>query len=105
MATLPMSSLSGDVMEESHKIGVNAGNRGMGRPKGAMNKVTKAAKEAIAEAAELLGGVERIVEWAKEDPLNERAFWSSVYPKLLPLQVSGDPANPLRIHATIGGDA
>lgn len=60
-----------------------------GKPKGAVNKVTKAAKEAIAEAAERLGGVDRLVEWVKEDPGNERVFWGTVYPKLLPLQVNG----------------
>jgi hypothetical protein len=27
--------------------------------------------------------------WAKEDPVNERAFWASIYPRLLPLQVTG----------------
>jgi hypothetical protein len=68
---------------------------GPGRPKGSQNKTTKAAKEAIAEAAEMLGGTNRLVSWAKEDPLNERAFWSTIYPKLLPLQVSGDPDNPI----------
>lgn len=67
------------------------GPGGRGRPKGSQNKVAKAAKEAIEEAAHKLGGVDRLVAWAKEDPLNERAFWSTVYPKLLPLttQVSG----------------
>lgn len=60
-----------------------------GKPKGAQNKVTKAAKEAIAEAAERLGGVDRLVDWVKEDPSNERVFWGTVYPKLLPLQVNG----------------
>ena len=78
---------------------IEAGNltrKGAGRPKGSQNKVTKAAKEAIAEAAEKLGGVDRLVNWAKEDPLNERAFWSTIYPKLLPLQVAGDAENPIR---------
>lgn len=55
----------------------------------------KAAKDAIAEAAEKLGGVNRLVAWANEDPLNERAFWSSVYPKLLPLQVTGSDGRTL----------
>ena len=63
--------------------------RGPGRPKGSPNKLQKAAKDAIAEAAEQLGGVNRLVKWAKEDPLNERAFWTQVYPKLLPLQLDG----------------
>lgn len=73
------------------------GKPGPGRPKGSQNKTTKAAKEAIADAAEQLGGTNRIVAWAREDPLNERAFWSTIYPKLLPLQVAGDKENPLHV--------
>lgn len=69
---------------------ITGGKPGPGRPKGSQNKITKAAKDAIAEAAEKLGGTNRLVDWAKEDPLNERAFWSSIYPKLLPLQVHGN---------------
>jgi hypothetical protein len=67
-----------------------------GKPKGALSKTTKTAKEAIALAADGLGGVDRLVAWAKEDPLNERSFWSSIYPRLLPVQVSGDADNPLQ---------
>jgi hypothetical protein len=73
----------------------NIPNGGKGRPKGTPNKTTRTAKEAIALAAEGLGGTDRLIAWAQEDPLNERAFWSSIYPKLLPVQVSGDPENPL----------
>lgn len=68
---------------------------GMGRPKGALNKTTTIAKDAIATAAEKLGGVERLVEWAKQDDKNESAFWTTIFPKLLPLQVSGDPDQPI----------
>jgi hypothetical protein len=68
-----------------------------GKPKGALSKTTKTAKEAIAIAAENLGGADRLVEWAKSDPANERVFWGSIYPKLLPLQVSGDQDNPLQV--------
>lgn len=76
--------------------------RGPGRPKGSENKITKAAKDAIAEAAEGLGGTQRLIDWAKEDPLNERAFWSSIYPKLLPLQVNADiTAKITKIERTI----
>lgn len=74
----------------------NLTRKGAGRPKGSPNKSTKAAKDAIADAAESLGGSARLVAWAKEDPLNERAFWSSIYPKLLPLQVSGEGGGPVR---------
>ena len=60
-----------------------------GSRKGIPNKLPGAAKESIALAAEGLGGTARLIEWAKSDPRNEHAFWVSVYPKLLPLQVGG----------------
>ena len=60
-----------------------------GRTKGTPNKIGASAKAVIAEAAERLGGVNRLVEWAKEAPENERAFWATIYPKLLPLDVTG----------------
>ena len=60
-----------------------------GRPKGSLNKTGVAAKEAIELAAKGLGGAPRLIEWAKEDKINERVFWSNIYTKLLPLQVSG----------------
>jgi hypothetical protein len=72
-----------------------AGNPG--KPKGAVNKTTKTAKEAIALAAEGLGGVDRLIAWAQEDPQNERTFWGTIYPKLIPVQVAGDPDNPLEV--------
>lgn len=75
----------------------NLTRKGRGRPKGSPNKVGKEAKEVIAAAAEGLGGLTRLVEWAKSDPLNERAFWASIYPKLLPLTVAGDKDNPLHV--------
>ena len=82
---------------EAHKVGKPAGNRGMGRKKGQLNKTTKSVKEAIAYAADKLGGGDRLVAWAKEDEANERAFWTTIYPKLLPLEVRGDPTSPLSI--------
>lgn len=78
----------------------NTGRFGIGnpgKPKGALSHTTKTAKEAIALAAEGLGGTDRLIEWAKEDPKNESAFWTSVYPKLLPLQVSGEGGGPLLV--------
>lgn len=74
----------------------NLSNRGRGRPKGSPNRTTASAKEAIAQAAEGLGGAERLIEWAKLDPVNERAFWATIYPKLLPLQVSGEDGGPIQ---------
>jgi hypothetical protein len=69
------------------KIGKDTGH--IGRPKGALNKTTATAKEAIAMAAQGLGGAKRMIAWAKEDAQNERIFWGTIYPKLLPLQVAG----------------
>jgi hypothetical protein len=84
------------------KIGVNRGNAGKGRPPGAQNKLTAVAKDAIATAATELGGSDRLVAWAKEDPLNERAFWTTIYPKLIPVQVGGDPDGSPLLHKQIG---
>lgn len=71
--------------------------RGPGRPKGSPNKVNKAAKDAIADAAEALGGSSRLVDWVKEDPANERAFWTQIYPKLVPVTLGGDSDNPIAV--------
>ncbi len=83
------------------KIGPSRGNAGKGRRKGSQNKTTAIAKDAIAQAAEMLGGTERLAAWAKEDVLNERAFWSTIYPKLLPLQIGGTK-DPIKILAVTG---
>lgn len=74
----------------------NLSNKGRGRPKGSPNRITASAKEAIAQAAEGLGGTNRLISWAQEDPANERAFWATIYPKLLPLQVSGEDGGPIQ---------
>lgn len=75
----------------------NLTNKGRGRPKGSPNATTRAAKEAIEYAAAGLGGADRLVSWAQEDPANERVFWGTIYPKLLPLTVAGDKDSPLTV--------
>lgn len=79
-------------MEEPKNTG-QFGPGNPGKPKGAVNKTTLAAKEMIAQAAERLGGLERLVSWVQEDPKNEATFWGNMYPKLLPLQVNGAGPN------------
>ena len=79
----------------------NLTNMGRGRPKGTPNKMTMQAKEAISYAAEGLGGAERLVEWAKEDPQNEKVFWAQIYPKLLPLQVTGNNGGPIQTETVL----
>ncbi len=80
-----------DVKQTEYNGKFAVGNPGgHGRPKGVPNKTTKLAKAVIAEAADRLGGPDRLVEWAKENAGNERVFWGTIYPKLLPLQVNAE---------------
>lgn len=69
--------------------------RAGGRQKGTPNKLTTLAKDAIAHAAEGLGGTQRLIAWAKSDEQNERVFWGQIYTKLLPLQVTGADGGPI----------
>lgn len=77
------------------------GKKTGGRVKGTPNKTTQIAKDAIALAADRLGGTERLVAWAQEDPKNEHAFWATIYPKLLPLQVNGAGDNGEHLHKIV----
>lgn len=74
---------------------------GAGRPPLAKNKIPMAAKAMIEQVAMGLGGAERMLTWVQEDPANEKAFWTAIYPKLLPLQVQGDKESPLRVVTSI----
>lgn len=73
----------------------NLSAKGRGRPKGSPNKVSKAVKDVIQEAAAGLGGADRLLTWAQEAPENERAFWTTIYPKLLPKEHSGPDGKDL----------
>src|SRR6516162_4192364 len=63
-----------------------------GRKKGSQNLHTRAIREMIEAAAEGLGGTARLISWAMEDEINERLFWSSIWPRILPLQIQGTGA-------------
>ena len=80
-------------VKETAKIG--KGKPGPGRPKGLPNKTTQSAKDAIAFAADALGGGQRLVDWVKEDEANEKAFWTVIYPKLLPVQLANSEGGDL----------
>lgn len=71
-----------------------------GRQIGTPNRLTITVKDAIEQVAERIGGVDRMVEWVQENPENERVFWMSIYPKLLPVQLAGDQQNPVRGNVT-----
>jgi hypothetical protein len=72
---------------------------GQGRPAGAVNKTTKALKEAILEAAELSGrdakGKDGLVGYLRRVADTDVKAFAGLLGKVLPLQVTGDPANPL----------
>jgi hypothetical protein len=68
-----------------------------GRKPGVVNKSTALVRDVIEQAAAALGGVERLVAWARESRENERTFWGSIYPKLLPLQVTGPNDGAIKI--------
>ena len=73
------------------------GKKTGGRKKGVPNTLTTGAKDVIAQVAENIGGVARMTKWVRESKENERAFWTSIHTKLLPLQVAGDQDDPLRV--------
>ena len=66
-----------------------------GRGKRGPAKTTLAAKEAIAQAAEKLGGADGLYKWAKKSDENESMFWTRIYPRLLPVQLSGVGGGPV----------
>lgn len=70
---------------------IGKGKAGPGRPKGVPNKQTAAIKDMIVQALDKAGGVDYLIGQSKENPT---AFLTLVG-KVLPMQVSGDPDNPL----------
>lgn len=70
---------------ERPKVRPNRGNAGKGRPKGAVNKTTKALKEMILCALDDAGGQAYLVRQAEENPT---AFMTLIG-KVLPLSLDG----------------
>lgn len=74
--------------------GAAAMGAGPGRKKGVPNKMTTEVKAMILQALDGAGGVEYLQERAN-DPKTAGAFLTLVG-KVLPLQVVGDPNNPVQ---------
>ena len=70
---------------------VGDGTPGPGRPKGSSNKTTADVKAMVLEALKHAGGAEYLCMQAYDNP---KAFLALVG-RVLPLQVGGDPNNPL----------
>lgn len=92
-------------MSENKIQAENLTRKGAGRPKGSVNKTTATAKAMIETVADQLGGADRMVAWAKEAPENERTFWGTIYPKLLPLQVHGAGDEGEHLHKVSADEA
>lgn len=78
------------------KQGPNRGNAGKGRPKGAPNKTTALLKDAILQAA-TDAHRDGLVGYLTEQANNNPGPFLSLLGKVLPMQLAGDPDNPLRI--------
>ncbi len=74
-----------------------AGVKTAGRKKGTPNKITRQLKEMILEAAELAGGEGGVVAYLKEQAKRNPQAFMSLLGKVLPLQIQGDPENPLHV--------
>ena len=74
---------------------------GMGRPKGAQNKTTGALKEAILLAAAQVGkngkGENGLIGYLEMLAVDEPTSFATLLGKVLPLQVTGDPDQPLKV--------
>jgi len=81
------------------KEGVNTGNAGKGRPRGALNKTTTALKEAILLAAEEVGydrqGEDGLTGYLRKVAEDDVKAFSSLLGKVLPMTVAGDKENPV----------
>lgn len=77
---------------------------GAGRPKGVPNKVSTSMKQAIADAFEQLGGTNRMVQWAMEDPKHLTEFYK-LAARLIPVEtnVSGANGGPIQTVLEIVG--
>tara|TARA_R100001086_G_scaffold239526_1_gene164987 strand:- start:744 stop:1055 length:312 start_codon:yes stop_codon:yes gene_type:complete len=79
-----------------NKIG--KGKAGPGRPKGQVNKTTALLKDAILKAAQAAGGggKDGMVEYLTVQATANPGPFMALLGKVLPMQVVGDPDNPVQ---------
>lgn len=76
---------------------IGAGKAGPGRPKGSLNKTTKAIKDMVIEALNGVGGVSYLQAQAHDNPT---AFLTLVG-KTLPLQVAGEMEHRVKVSGAL----
>ena len=71
-------------------------NAGKGRPKGALNKVTRAFKEAVLAVYNARGGNGALLKWSNKEPTE----FYRICARLIPTEISGPDGGPLPVHVT-----
>lgn len=66
-------------------------NAGKGRPKGSLNKTTKAFKEAVLKVYQDIGGDEHFAKWARDNPTEFYKICARMIPQ--EATVTGDVAH------------
>lgn len=79
----------------------NLSRRGAGRPKGSPNKTTALLKDAILKAADKAGGKDGLVGYLTSQARANPQSFLPLLGKVLPMQVAGDPDNPLHVVTSI----
>lgn len=69
-----------------------------GRQKGVPNKTTAQAKQAIEECFKLLGDIDGLYAWAKD---NKTDFYKIIYPKILPLDVNNNHSGLIKTETSV----
>lgn len=80
------------------KVGLDRSKTG--RAKGTPNKTTALLKDAILRAATEAGGG-NMVEYLKVQAVTNPGPFLALLGKVLPMQIAGDPDNPLRVVSRI----
>jgi len=80
-------------------------NAGKGRTKGTPNKTTALLKDAILLAAQnagnKVGKKDGIVSYLEQQAQSNPTAFMSLLGKVLPMTISGDPDNPLKVVTTV----
>lgn len=91
--------MEAEVGAQSPKVGLDRAK--IGRRKGTPNKTTKLLKDAILKAADKAGGKGGLVAYLQMQAGENPAPFMALLGKVLPLQLSSDPENPLTIISRI----
>jgi hypothetical protein len=83
---------------EKPKVGLDRSKTG--RAKGTPNKTTALLKDAILKAAEAAGGKEGLVGYLQAQASENPGPFMALLGKVLPLQIGGDPDNPVVVSIT-----